>query len=118
LKKGKVYENKDIKMLNLQQEIERLKELFGDFQPREIILLNVIENLHKQVEEQKIAIQKLKDEINRLKGEQGKPEFKSKVEKKDISSETERRGTTSKSDKKKKKRKKRDLPVHETKKQQ
>lgn len=39
-------------------------------------LCNIIEKLAKENAEQKIEIQKLKDEINRLKGEKGKPKFK------------------------------------------
>ncbi len=57
-----------------------------------VLLLNLVEELlyknRKLVEEN----QELKDEINRLKGEQGKPTIKSNVNKsKDISSEKERK---------------------------
>ena len=38
-----------------------------------IALLNSNEDLRKKVEEQAKENQRLKDEINRLKGEQGKP---------------------------------------------
>lgn len=40
------------------------------------MLLNVIENMQKTITEQAQQIQLLKDEINRLKGEQGRPDIK------------------------------------------
>ena len=40
-----------------------------------IALLNSNEELRKKVDDQAKEIQKLKDEINRLKGEQGKPDI-------------------------------------------
>lgn len=52
------------------------------------LLLNFIENLVAENEEQKIVIQKQKDEISRLKGEQGKPEINPNTKKDgDVSSE-------------------------------
>ena len=39
-------------------------------------LLNIIERLAGENETQKIELQELRDEINRLKGEQGKPDVK------------------------------------------
>ena len=52
-----------------------------------IILLNLVEGLAASVEALTEENQKLKDEINRLKGEQGLPEFKGKKHQKvDISS--------------------------------
>lgn len=50
------------------------------------LLLNVIEQMQKIITEQSKEIQLLKDEINHLKGEQGKPKFNPKKEPKDISS--------------------------------
>lgn len=44
-------------------------------------VLNVLELVLQQLEEQKQLIQTLKDEINRLKGEQGKPDIKGKNQK-------------------------------------
>ena len=68
-------------------------------------LLNIIEAQTKQIADLKEHVQELKDEINRLKGEQGKPDIKPDTKKKpanDISSEKERK----KSKKPRKKRKK------------
>jgi hypothetical protein len=55
-------------------------------------LLNLIEELSCTVREQADEIQRLRDENNRLKGEQGKPEIKpnTRAPKKDLSSEQER----------------------------
>ena len=39
-------------------------------------LLNIIERLAGENKTQKIELQELRDEINRLKGEQGKPDVK------------------------------------------
>jgi len=49
-----------------------------------MLLLNVVEAMQKIITEQIEQIQLLKDEINCLKGEQGKPTFKPKKEVKDI----------------------------------
>ncbi len=55
-------------------------------------LLNLIERLLAENAEQKAELQNLRDEINRLKGEQGKPDIKANKKKDgDISSETERK---------------------------
>ena len=55
-------------------------------------LLNLIEQLVRENETFKSELQQLKDENNRLKGEQGKPDIKAnKTQKKDISSERERK---------------------------
>ena len=51
------------------------------------LLLNIVEELQEENKDQKEVIQELRDEINRLKGEQGKPTFKHKTTSKDISSE-------------------------------
>jgi Transposase IS66 family len=61
------------------------------------LLLNLVESFTHLFEEQKKEIQSLKDEINRLKGEDGKPNISGKnqkqaqIESKDISSEEERK---------------------------
>ena len=55
-------------------------------------LLNIIERLAGENDPQKIELQELRDEINRLKGEQGKPTIKANKKKdSDISSEAERK---------------------------
>jgi hypothetical protein len=55
-------------------------------------LLNIIERLAGENDTQKIELQELRDEINRLKGEQGKPDIKANKKKDgDISSEAERK---------------------------
>ena len=55
-------------------------------------ILNIVEALVTQVDELENENQALKDEINRLKGEQGKPDIKAnKKQDGDISSEKERR---------------------------
>ena len=41
-----------------------------------IDLMNLVEKLHAKVQEQAEEIQRLRDENNRLKGEQGKPKIK------------------------------------------
>ena len=65
-------------------------------------LLNVIENFQVQLNELKAENQRLRDEINRLKGEQGKPKIpKNKEEKGNYSSEKERKKPKSWSKKKK-----------------
>ncbi len=58
------------------------------------LLLNLIEQLNSKVIELEAETQKLRDENNRLKGEQGKPEIKANKKKglkKDYSSEKERK---------------------------
>jgi Transposase IS66 family len=55
-------------------------------------LLNLVERLIAENAEQKAKLQNLHDEINRLKGEQGKPDIKANKKKDgDISSEDERK---------------------------
>jgi len=51
------------------------------------LLLNVIEGQQSRILDLEATNQQLRDEINRLKGEQGKPKFKPKNKAKDISSE-------------------------------
>jgi hypothetical protein len=56
-----------------------------------ITLMNLVENLTTKVQEQAEEIQRLRDENNRLKGEQGKPTIKPKTPASAFSSEKERR---------------------------
>ncbi len=59
-----------------------------------VLVLNVVEEVKQENDQFREIIQKLRDEINRLKGEQGKPDIKpskKKEQQKDHSSENERR---------------------------
>lgn len=80
-------------------------------------LLNIIEKQNQEITELRKEVHGLKNEINRLKGEQGQPEFKSKTaevaQNRNISSESERKNSSKRKTDRRKKRK--DLPVHETK---
>lgn len=66
-------------------------------------LLNFIEQLSSNLREARAEIQRLRDENNRLKGEQGKPEIKANVSEapKDHSSEKERKKPRKRQEKKK-----------------
>lgn len=81
---------------------------------RELVkrLLNMIEQLSTEVRELRIENQRLRDEVNHLKGEQGKPNIKgNKAQgsiREDRSSETERR---SKKRKRHKRNKKSEVPI-------
>jgi len=56
-----------------------------------VLLLNLVEELKQENLAQRVEIQQLRDELNRLKGEQGKPNIKaSKKSSQDHSSEKER----------------------------
>ena len=77
-------------------------------------LLNIIETIFQNKEELKEENQKLKDEINHLKGEQGKPDIKAKNSNKENSnhsSEKERKDNLKKSNKKKRNRKSRNINI-------
>jgi hypothetical protein len=54
-------------------------------------LMNVVDKQDGTIGEQAAEIQRLRDEINRLKGEQGKPKITANKEAPDLSSEKERR---------------------------
>ncbi len=71
----------DIKNININSlnDITSLKQVLT-------VLLNFAEESQKTIESLKKENQQLKDEINRMKGEQGKPTFKIKKQNKDISS--------------------------------
>jgi len=56
-----------------------------------IFLMNQVESLHAKVQEQAEEIQRLRDENNRLKGEQGKPVVRPNKPAADLSSRKERR---------------------------
>lgn len=74
-------------------------------------LLNLVETLSQENRELKHQIQELRDEINRLKGEQGKPKVKpNKKKSKQYSSEKERK----KPKKRKKRRKKNRIKTHDS----
>ena len=80
------------------------------------ILINLVETLSEENEKLKVEIQKLRDENNRLKGEQGKPNIRGnkgggKV--KSLSSEKERKKRKEKK-KKKSKRKKTKIAIDRT----
>ena len=69
------------------------------------ILINLVERLSEENEKLKVGIQKLRDENNRLKGEQGKPNIRGNKgggKGKDFSSEKERKARTGKKKKKSK----------------
>ena len=84
-------------------ELEALKQLLSslDINPDEIkdeiyakafrILFAIIETQNEEIEFFKAEIQKLRDEINLLKGEQTKPKIRGSKKNEDISSEKERR---------------------------
>jgi hypothetical protein len=65
-------------------EDEGLRQMF-------IALMNVVETLSSKLAQKDEEIQQLRDEINRLKGEQGKPKIKANNPTTDLSSEKERR---------------------------
>jgi hypothetical protein len=67
--------------------------LISDPRLRQVVLylMNQLEELATKVKTQAAEIQRLRDEINRLKGEQAKPKIKPNVEPKLISCEKERK---------------------------
>ena len=86
-----------LKFLNLQAEIEAVYPESVEMEKgasKAIItkLLNLIERVVGENEFLEAELQQLRDEVNRLKGEQGQPNIKSNKKKhKDISSEDERK---------------------------
>ena len=99
--------------------LKTLQQLHIDFdsvpdtevQDKIMLLINIVEQLAQENQELKETVRLLNDEINRLKGEQGRPTIRSKKQAADISSEPERK----KKSPKRPKRKKRDLVVHQEK---
>jgi hypothetical protein len=86
-------------MLNIQKEIERVEKLEErDFSLSETKreIFNILETLLAIIIEQQRENQALKDEINRLKGEHGKPEITSKNEPKNKGSKNEQLESTPK----------------------
>lgn len=77
-------------------------------------LLNIIEFQAAEIDKLKIENQKLRDENNHLKGEQGQPNIRKQSKKTDISSEAERRASNQKKAAKKKAKKKNQLTIHKT----
>jgi cell division protein FtsB len=83
-------------------ELEALKKVLAslDINPDEIkderyasafrLLFSIIEKQNEEIEFLKAENQKLRDEINLLKGEQTKPKIRGSKRNKDISSEKER----------------------------
>jgi len=70
-------------------------------------LLNIIDKLYSENESLKEQNQQLKDEVNCLKGEQGKPTIKANSQPSDHSSEKERKENDDPSDEKKKNKRQR-----------
>jgi hypothetical protein len=79
----------------------RLKNMLEGFDPstiedqglRAIVvgLMNLVEKQQVIIAEQSAEIQRLRDEISRLKGEQGKPKIRANIKGQDLSSEKQRR---------------------------
>ncbi len=97
---------------NLEEISKKVKNI-TDTQIKEIILtlFNIIERQAQTITNLQQENQKVKDENNRLKGEQGKPEIKANVTTKDknISSEKEREKNNNRKKKKKHKKKNRKI---------
>lgn len=91
-------------IINLNKAIENVN--LGSLDPKLrtliILLLNRIEEIEKSNEELRAENQMLRDEINHLKGEKGKPRIRPQTTSKDISSESERKNLNSKKEKKSK----------------
>jgi len=86
------------KLIELQQAIKSLNEPNDKRLIKE--LLNLVESLASENSNLKQELQKCKDEINRLKGEQGKPEIKpDKNNRKNFSCEPERKNAEEKAPK-------------------
>lgn len=86
-------------------------DLLPDEQSRLIVtlLLNVTENQQKEIQLLKERVQLLEDEINRLKGEQGKPDIKANTKKTNI--DISSKGKEKKEKKHNKQAKKKNIPV-------
>ena len=90
--------------MNIRTHIKRIENLVpGKLNEAEqVVVFNTLEAVLHLFDEQSKLLQVLKDEINRLKGEQGKPKISGKnqkeeqEERRDISSEKERKKKKSK----------------------
>lgn len=79
--------------IDLNKAVERVDLDALDPNLRALIrlLLNKVEELEKDNKDLRVERQQLRDEVNRLKGEQGKPDIRPQTPSKDISSEAERK---------------------------
>ena len=95
--------------INFSHVDEKIKETI-------FALFNIIEELAAENAALRREVQNLKDEINRLKGEQGKPKIKpnKKNTNKDISSEKERNVNNNTHKKREKRAKKQDIKIDRT----
>jgi hypothetical protein len=90
-------------------------DLKGNVKTAFEFLVNLIEKLSTENRELQQEIQRLRDENNRLKGEQGKPDIKPNTPKnKDISSEKERKANTKAKKKRKKRAKNKQVKIDRT----
>jgi len=116
-----------IEKMDIKAHIEKVKNLVpGKMSAQEqAFVLSLLELVLQELEEQKQLIQTLKDEINRLKGEQGKPRLKGKNQKEepetspapeDEDTATDKRDVSSEKERKNKKseRKKRQVKFDES----
>jgi len=93
-----------MKIQDLQDELSAICQQYaqiGNGMERTIItrLMNIIEKIAEENATLRVNIQELRDENNRLKGEQGKPDIKAnKKSAQDISSETERKQARAQAD--------------------
>ena len=104
--------------MDLNQALKDAKVNIDDLTPslRALIalLFNKIEELSEEVTALKMENQKLRDENNRLKGEQGKPDIRPQTSSKDFSSEKERKDPLKKKQKKSKAKNSRISPARES----
>jgi len=82
--------------MDIKKALNNLKIDFKSIQDENlrgciILLFNAVEQLSKENDELRTKNQTLTDEVNRLKGEQGKPTIRPQKKDKDLSSESERK---------------------------
>jgi len=100
----------------LQSLSINFSNLKGDFKTAFEFLINLVEKLSSEQRELQKEIQRLRDENNRLKGEQGKPDIKPNTpQNKDISSEKERKTATTADKKRTKSAKNKKIKINLTK---